>query len=74
MSSAVGKLLSVSEASTFLGVSAASVRSWSNSGYLRAYRTPGGQRRYAIEELEEFLSSLREPVIWRRTPSIESKA
>jgi hypothetical protein len=27
-------------------------------GYLRGYRTPGGQRRFPVQELDEFVSSL----------------
>ena len=29
-------------------------------GYLRGYRTPGGQRRFRVEQLDEFISSLEE--------------
>jgi hypothetical protein len=29
-------------------------------GYLRGYRTPGGQRRFPVGELDEFVSSLEE--------------
>ena len=27
-------------------------------GYLRGYRTPGGQRRFPVQELDEFVVSL----------------
>jgi hypothetical protein len=27
-------------------------------GYLRSYRTPGGQRRFSTDEIERFVSSL----------------
>jgi excisionase family DNA binding protein len=50
--------LSTSEAARHLGVSLSTVRRWSDSGYLRGYRTPGGQRRFTIEQLDTFLSSL----------------
>lgn len=46
--------LSVSEAARFLGVSSATVRRWADAGELRATRTPGGQRRFALSELERF--------------------
>jgi excisionase family DNA binding protein len=49
---------SSSQAATYLGVSLATVRRWSNDGYLRGYRTPGGQRRFSREQLDGFLSSL----------------
>ena len=50
--------LSTSEAARHLGVSLSTVRRWSDSGHLVGYRTPGGQRRFTIEQLDHFLSSL----------------
>jgi excisionase family DNA binding protein len=50
--------LSTSEAARHLGVSLSTVRRWSDAGHLRGYRTPGGQRRFTIEQLDEFLESL----------------
>ena len=47
-----------SQAATYLGVSLATVRRWSNDGHLRGYRTPGGQRRFSREQLDQFLGSL----------------
>ena len=47
-----------SQAATYLGVSLATVRRWSNDGYLRGSRTPGGQRRFSLEQLDAFLRSL----------------
>ncbi len=54
------RFLNVSEAASFLGVSAASLRKWSDQGLVAVYRTPGGQRRYSPTDLEEFLSSMRQ--------------
>jgi len=52
-----------SQAASYLGVSLATVRRWSNDGHLRGYRTPGGQRRFSREQLDAFLRSLdAEPV------------
>lgn len=53
--------MSVGEAAAYLGVSPASLRKWSNSGLVPTYRTPGGQRRYSVEDLDEFMRSMREP-------------
>ena len=50
--------LSTSEAARHLGVSLSTIRRWSDSGHLRGYRTPGGQRRFTIEQLDEFMASL----------------
>jgi excisionase family DNA binding protein len=47
-----------SQAASYLGVSLATVRRWSNSGHLRGYRTPGGQRRFSRAQLDEFVRSL----------------
>jgi excisionase family DNA binding protein len=51
--------LSTSEAARHLGVSLSTVRRWSDAGHLRGYRTPGGQRRFTVEQLDEFLDSLQ---------------
>lgn len=51
-----------SQAATYLGVSLATVRRWSNDGHLRGYRTPGGQRRFSREQLDGFLRSLGDEV------------
>jgi excisionase family DNA binding protein len=55
------KLLSVGEAAELLGVSAASLRKWSDQGLVPVYRTPGGQRRYSPADLQRFIESMREP-------------
>ena len=47
-----------SEAAEYLGVSLATVRRWSNTGHLRGYRTPGGQRRFSRTQLDAFVHSL----------------
>ena len=52
--------LTTSEAARHLGVSLSTVRRWSDMGYLRGYRTPGGQRRFPVGELDEFVSSLED--------------
>jgi excisionase family DNA binding protein len=56
------KFMNVGQAATYLGVSAASLRSWSNRGLVPVYRTPGGQRRYDATDLDDFMHSMREPV------------
>ena len=51
--------LTASEAARHLGVSISTVRRWSDAGHLQGYRTPGGQRRFSVEQLDAFLDSLR---------------
>jgi excisionase family DNA binding protein len=60
--------LTTSEAARHLGVSLSTIRRWSDLGHLRGYRTPGGQRRFSIEQLDDFLVSL-ESGGPRRTPA-----
>ncbi len=58
--------LSTSEAARHLGVSLSTIRRWSDAGHLQGYRTPGGQRRFTVEQLDQFLESLEQRT---RTPS-----
>jgi excisionase family DNA binding protein len=51
--------LSTGEAARHLGVSLSTVRRWADAGHLRGSRTPGGQRRFTIEQLDAFLDSLQ---------------
>jgi excisionase family DNA binding protein len=55
------RLLNVGQAAAYLGVSAASLRKWSNRGLVPVFRTPGGQRRYSTDDLDEFMRSMRQP-------------
>ena len=52
--------LSTSEAARHLGVSLSTIRRWSDAGHLVGYRTPGGQRRFTVEQLDRFLDSLQQ--------------
>jgi excisionase family DNA binding protein len=47
-----------SQAARYLGVSLATIRRWTDAGYLTGYRTPGGQRRFSREQLDSFVDSL----------------
>jgi excisionase family DNA binding protein len=47
-----------SQAARYLGVSLATVRRWTDAGYVSCYRTPGGQRRFARTQLDDFITSL----------------
>jgi excisionase family DNA binding protein len=51
--------LSTSQAAEALGVSLGTIRRWSDMGHLKSYRTPGGQRRFSAEQIEEFLEKLQ---------------
>ena len=60
--------LTVSEAARHLGVSLSTIRRWSDAGHLRGYRTPGGQRRFTQDQLDDFMASLS-----RNPPSPSSR-
>jgi excisionase family DNA binding protein len=47
-----------SQAARYLGVSLATVRRWTDAGHISCYRTPGGQRRFSRDQLDDFIGSL----------------
>ncbi len=47
-----------SQAASYLGVSLATVRRWTDAGHVSCYRTPGGQRRFSRAQLDEFLAAM----------------
>jgi excisionase family DNA binding protein len=49
-----------SQAARYLGVSLATVRRWADAGHLEYYRTPGGQRRFSRDQLEQFVASMHQ--------------
>jgi excisionase family DNA binding protein len=51
-----------SQAASYLGVSLATVRRWTDAGHVSCYRTPGGQRRFSKAQLDEFLSAMEHDV------------
>ena len=51
-----GKWLALKEASAFLGVHFTTLRSWADRGDIPVFRTPGGHRRFSIDDLRRFLA------------------
>jgi excisionase family DNA binding protein len=51
--------LSTSQVAQALGVSLGTIRRWSDMGYLESYRTPGGQRRFSAQQIDQFLVKLQ---------------
>ena len=49
------RMLTVGEAADYVGVSISSIRKWSDRGLVQAYRTPGGDRRFSIDDLDELI-------------------
>jgi len=64
-------VLTSSQAARYLGVSLATVRRWTDAGYLTGYRTPGGQRRFSREQLDDFIASLQRTGTRAETPAEE---
>ena len=49
-------LLSTGPAAERLGVSSQTLRKWENDGLIRAVWTPGGNRRFRVEDLDALLA------------------
>ncbi|MGH2454343.1 MAG: helix-turn-helix domain-containing protein [bacterium] len=62
-----GAWLHLGEASRVLGVDESTLRAWADAGRINTFRTPGGHRRFARAQLEEFLrpGRLRPPQVAR---------
>lgn len=54
------ELCTTKQAADKLGVTSRTVLLWSESGLLKSWKTPGGHRRFSIEEVEELASNLEE--------------
>jgi len=50
------KIFSISEAAEHLGVSALTLRKWVTQAKVRAFRTPGGHRRFRKSDLDAILN------------------
>jgi excisionase family DNA binding protein len=47
--------LPIGEVARQLGVSIGTVRNWERDGRINSFRTPGGQRRFPMSELERIM-------------------
>ena len=54
--------LSLSQASRLLGVNQVTLRHWANRELIRSFRTPGGHRRFSVEDIYNLVSG--EPPIY----------
>ena len=48
--------LALKEASDFLGVHFTTLRTWADNGEIPVFRTPGGHRRFSLDDLRRFLA------------------
>ncbi|HDH50215.1 MAG TPA: helix-turn-helix domain-containing protein [Nitrospirae bacterium] len=46
------RILSISKAARYLGVFPLTLRNWEKKGKIRAFRTPGGHRRFRKSDLD----------------------
>ena len=53
---AVPQWLALKEASDFLGVHFTTLRTWADNGEIPVFRTPGGHRRFSLDDLRRFLA------------------
>jgi excisionase family DNA binding protein len=60
--------LDLSEAAHYLGVHFTTLRRWADAGQVPCIRTPGGRRRFAAADLDQFLAGLRQTPTRALTP------
>ncbi len=53
--------LTMGLARTLLGINEATLRHWADHGLVRAFRTPGGHRRFAAADIQALLDSASKP-------------
>lgn len=67
--------LSVAQFAKLVGVHSQTVRAWDKHGQVRPHhRTPGGQRRYTLQQVEEVLASPPAAVPERRDRNGQDEA
>lgn len=66
--------LSLGEACHLLEVNESTLRQWADNGLLRAYRTPGGHRRFSAEAVRALIEKGSEPVKNGKEPRWSDKA
>lgn len=49
------KIFSISKAAKYLNVHPLTLRNWVAKGAMRSFRTPGGHRRFELQELNKFI-------------------
>ena len=60
--------MSLGEACSLLEVNETTLRQWADSGRIRAYRTPGGHRRFSAEAVRSLIARSSEPAGNGREP------
>ena len=60
--------MSLGEACSLLEVNETTLRQWADSGRIRAYRTPGGHRRFSAEAVRSIIARSSEPAVNGKEP------
>ncbi|MFQ6057743.1 MAG: recombinase family protein [Anaerolineae bacterium] len=68
------KWLSLQQASELLGVHPATLRQWADRGKIRVFRTPGGHRRFAEEDVQALLQAKPRPDLAREVELLVQSA
>jgi excisionase family DNA binding protein len=55
------KLATIQEAAEYLGIHPDTLRDWESRGYIKSARTPGGHRRFDLEELKYLMCGRKTP-------------
>lgn len=50
------EFVATTRAARHLGITEKTLRLWTDRGLIRVFRTPGGQRRYSVDDLDAFLA------------------
>jgi predicted site-specific integrase-resolvase len=67
-----GKYVCGAEIKKILGVADATLREWADTGKIKSFRTPGGQRRYEISEMFKAPTAITKPkngIVYARVSS-----
>lgn len=51
------KILTTKQVAERFAVHPSTVVGWANAGYLQSFRTPGGHRRFRVEDVEALLNT-----------------
>lgn len=65
------KLFSTAELARMWNVSESTVKRWADGGELRCIKTPGGHRRFALEDISRFQQSQGFDAVGRLTPEVD---
>ena len=69
----MAQLYTIGEAAEMMGVTTASLRNWEGRGIINPSRTPGGDRRYSIKEIQRVMGEVETPTASLDTLSVRDQ-